>query len=301
VPTPRTMRGISQEESFKMIESAVCFITQKCNMKCPYCIHGKLQKAGRDFAIEPFKPAEEWAKAINRINPKLLDFTGGEPFLQPNFVKLLEDLNSDIKVGLTTNASCDLTGFVQKISPAKVVSITCSFHPTSFVSFDMLLGKVLMLKHRGFNVSVNYVAYPEQLFLIPQYVQRFAVLGVRFHIDPYMQGDDIEGEKYIFSDNEKQFITTFAGQDRPVSYDLKENNKPVLCSAGKTHLSIHPNGDAWRCLNDRFNHKEEKRIGNIFDENFKTYEEDQMCYEHYRCCGCDRDKVTVSESKVALI
>jgi MoaA/NifB/PqqE/SkfB family radical SAM enzyme len=265
-------------------------------MKCPYCIHGKLQRDGKDFAAEPFKPSKQWAEALNKIRPQIIDFTGGEPFLQPDFAGLINMLEEDIKVAFTSNASMDFSEFVQRVNPMRIVNITLSFHPTSHVSFDMFVGKIMLLKQRGFPVGVNYVAAPEQMYLIPAYQSRFNLLGLRFHVDPFMQGDF--EDKYEFSKQELEFLAPYVQQDRPLSYMKKE--EAVVCSAGVSHLSIHPNGDAWRCLNDRFNHKEEKRMGNIFDADFKLLTESGICYEQYRCCGCDRDKVETTTSKVAI-
>jgi hypothetical protein len=113
-----------------------------------------------------------------------------------------------------------------------------------------------------------------------------------------MQSDD--EDKYEFNQKELEFLEPYVQSDRPLSYEQNNKNEIVNCSAGMTHLSIHPNGDTWRCLNDRFNNKEESRMGNIFDPAFKLYDEMKICTDRYRCCGCDRDKVEIEKSKVLV-
>lgn len=268
------------------LDTAIWFLTWKCNNRCPYCWEVQRQARG-EFHPEEFKDARVWADAWNRLKPGVLDITGGEPWLQPGFIGLLQDLDDGIRVAVTTNATKDLTEFVEKISPEQVFSMTLSLHPTERMQADLFLGKALLLKNRGFTITVNFVTWPEQMWLIPTYKELFEGHGLRFHVDPYAPTPHYP---YTFSEREKEFLQRFIGGDRE-NWLGNAEQYPVLCSGGYGHVNVQPNGDAYRCINDKI--LEKGRIGNVLDPAFRLHEEWTRCDDYHRCPGCDRDKVRV--------
>ena len=273
-----------------MLRSAVWFLTFNCTNWCPYCWQRQRQKRG-EFTPEPFKDYKLWVEAWNRLKPGVLDITGGEPFMQPNFVDMVSELE-DVRVAITTNLRHDITDFVQRIRPSRVVSITASYHPSSDMSKDLFLGKCLLLKNRGFGVTVNFVTYPEQMFLAPILAQEFKLFQLRFHVDPYAD----TGLAFKYTDKEKWFLSQITGSDRQNFVEEDKENKPVLCNAGQVHISVQPNGDAYRCINAKINEDKEgiiehKKLGNILDKDFKLLKAKARCDIANICAGCDRDKV----------
>lgn len=269
------------------LNTAVWFITNRCQNNCPYCWQKQDQIKG-GLKPEEFIAADRWVVAWNRLKPKFLDITGGEPFLQPDFIKLLKSLDNDIKIGIVTNLNFDLTQFVQEISPEKVVSITSSFHPTSTMSRDIFIGKCLLLKNRKFNLKVNFVADPEQMWLTPFYKKLFRNAKIRFHIDPYYQ---IPFRPYEFSKNEKSFLKNYISYDRsPV---VKSEKLSIYCNAGNGHINVQVNGDVYKCTYDKMLGK--PKIGNIFDVGFKLNRDWNFCSNYYRCSNCDRDKILIKK------
>lgn len=274
------------------LRSAVWFITWNCNFSCPYCWEVQRIRA-KEFIPEPFLPSEKWADAWNRLEPEILDISGGEPFMQPNFVSLLQQLKKSIHIGLTTNLSHDITEFVQKISPEQILSMTISLHPTQRMSFDLLTSKILMLQKRGFTtLTVNYVGWPEQLWLIENYKARIEKLGVRFHVDPYAQTPYVP---YAFSNEEKDYLSRFVGSDRAHWISNATDKSIVVCSGGAEHINVSPTGEAYRCILDAIDKR--RRIGNIFESNFALSTEWTPCQFRHLCPGCDKDKVRVFNLK----
>jgi len=54
--------------------------------------------------------------------------------------------------------------------PFGLSGINCSLHPTSKgFNWELFKGSLLLLRNAGFHVSVNYVGYPLQLYLAPEY------------------------------------------------------------------------------------------------------------------------------------
>ncbi|MHC4944354.1 MAG: tetratricopeptide repeat protein [Planctomycetota bacterium] len=278
----------SEEEEDRVFDpdlnkkAVVWYATMKCNNRCPYCLAFQQQ----DPMIQvPFRDYKDWVNAWNRFEGELmLDITGGEPFLIPNIVDLIKELNENITVGITTNTRRDLTEFVQAISPEKCTSVTCSLHPSSPQNFEDFLGKIMLLKGRGFHVVVNFVAYPEQLWMIPYYKRLVEDAGVVFHVDPYGPGPK---RPYELAEREKEFLKNYVGMDRGDFF----NTKPVLyqCSGGMNFFSTLPNGDTYTCVTKRY--VPENFVGNLFDEDFKPFSEPIQCTA-VSCAGCDLDKVT---------
>lgn len=228
--------------------------------------------------------SDRWVEAINRLGLDIIDISGGEPFLQTDFIEMLEGINC--KIGMTSNFSQPLTEFVQRITPQKVVSITASYHPSQNMSLDQFCGRIMLLQAKGFNVTTNFVGHPDQMYLIPHVKKQFEGMGFRFHVDPYVAYTD----HYVFSADEKKFLEPFVGNDRSHYLKVKEDGIK-MCSGGQTHLHIQPNGDAYRCYTD-FVHKKPS-IGNIFDKSFKMNEKDSECRIWSECLGCDKDKVRI--------
>lgn len=271
------------------LKSAVWFLTWACNFRCPYC--WEVQRIAKgEMKPEPFIAGEKWAAAWNRIRPRILDITGGEPFLQPGFIQMLHDLDDSIRVAITTNLSRDVTEFVQKISPEKVFSMTVSYHPTQPMPLLDFLGKALLLKNRGFNLTVNFVTYPEQMWMLADYKQTFEARGLRFHVDPYASTPYYP---FTYSNKEQEYIRKFVGQDR--SHCVANNKEvQVFCSGGFEHLNVQPNGDAFRCIHDKIENLE--KIGNLFSPDFQLLPEWKFCGSYHVCPNCDRDKVRVKNA-----
>jgi MoaA/NifB/PqqE/SkfB family radical SAM enzyme len=65
-----------------------CRVSERCNYRCQYCNHWNREKYMEEMSLD------EWKRSITSIkefaNPILLQFSGGEPFVYPHFVELIE-------------------------------------------------------------------------------------------------------------------------------------------------------------------------------------------------------------------
>jgi MoaA/NifB/PqqE/SkfB family radical SAM enzyme len=276
------------KERPEKLKSAVWFLTWKCNYKCSYCWEVQRILKG-ELKPEPYKDYKLWVNAWNKLKPEILDISGGEPFLQPNFIELINELDSSIKVAITSNLSFDIINFVENVSPDKIFSLTFSYHPTQKIDLEMFIGRILLVKNRGFGpITVNFVTWPEQMWLIEKYKRIFEKdVGVRFHVDPYAATPHFP---YKFNDKELNYIRKFTESDR-LHFFGETNNYNVACSGGVNHISVEPDGSAYRCIQDKVTGK--KSLGNILDETFALNSKKTFCDEFFRCPGCDRDKVDI--------
>jgi len=251
----------------------------RCNFSCPYCGIYSLKSRGDIKATW-----QEWVEAFNRLKPGVIDITGGEPFLNKNLIDIVNGL--DTTVAITTNLSQTVLEFAQNVSPNKVISMTLSYHPSQGLSQEAFVGKVLLLANRGFNVTINFVAYPEQIYLIPALKGLFEGIGLRFHVDPYAENNQL---RFKYSERENIFLSQFVNQDR--AFRVHDVEKVVTCSGGRDYIQVDPDGFAYRCMT--MNLRKESPIGNILDKTFKLNDKDETCGIGDLCGGCDRDKCTI--------
>ena len=84
-----------------------------CNLRCSYCDTVYAQKAGKEYLVKKI------LSVISKYPTKLIEITGGEPFLQENIRKLIRELiKRKYKVLIETNGSLDIGRL-----PAKVIVI----------------------------------------------------------------------------------------------------------------------------------------------------------------------------------
>jgi MoaA/NifB/PqqE/SkfB family radical SAM enzyme len=277
-----------------MLRTAIWWTTMACNFKCKYCWEVQAQERG-EFKPEPFRPWQDWLEVWNRLRPQFLDITGGEPFLPGlGLVNILEHLDRAIKVSITSNLSHSILEFLRVASPDQVHSITASFHPSENgtkqqpMNPEIFIGRVKLLQEFGYQVTANIVAWPEQLWLIPHWVGMFDAQGIRWHIDPYQS---IAYYPWTYTERQKELLRPYMAANRSWGLNPKPDGQRVTCSGGVHHISVQPDGSAWRCILER--QQLIGRLGSVFDPEFQLRSEPGPCDQSWQCPACDRDKVTV--------
>ena len=104
--------------------------------------------------------------------------------------------------------------------PIGLSGINCSLHPTSKgFNWELFKGSVLLLRNTGFHVSVNYVGYPLQLYLAPEYKAWCEQNKVEFTLSSW-QGEDNEGNISRYSVPERTFFEEIAPSHRKKANEL---------------------------------------------------------------------------------
>ena len=118
--------------------------------------------------------------------------------------------------------------------PAGLAGINCSLHPTSRgFNWELFKGSVLLLRGAGFQVSVNYVGHPLQLYLVPEYKAWCEQNGIEFTLSSW-QGTDNEGNTARYSAPERAFFEQIAPSHR------KKANELVLMDCSYEGVLDHP-------------------------------------------------------------
>lgn len=256
-------------------------IHYKCNFRCPYCwfYKGWVDGGKRNIYLSPEEWSKYWMRIYNKYGQVHIEITGGEPFIYPNFIKIVKLLSSIHSVKITTNMSGDIETFVKEIDPRRV-NLDLNFHPL-FADIDAFIKKTLLLKEAGFKAGVCYLAYPPQMKQIGRFRKRFEEKRINFALAAFW--GEYAGKRYpeAYTQDEIEFIRPFLGDIDRVVYHLKgESPKGKLCSAGYKYAVVQADGNVVRC-----GQIANKYIGNIMDEEFCLFDRPLPC--EAEVCPCN--------------
>lgn len=274
-------------------------ISYVCNYKCSYCIVDTWRKT-------TYLTPEEWKKIWDLIFENYgsthIRFSGGEPFVYPNFLKLLRLLGEKHTLNITTNLSFDVEEFVKEVGSiadkAQLV-ISASFHP-EFVSLKDFIGKICYLKSKGIYASVSFVSWPPFLKDMLAIKEEMEKNKIEFLIIP-LQGAHF-GKKYPegYLPEERKFLEELSVlTSNPASKDmadfkLKEENKALdkrLCHMGQNFGMIRPNGNVYRCCT----FEKAAYLGNLIEDSFKLLDGPEWC--EITPCNCYKAMLAGEEQR----
>ena len=160
----------------------------KCNYTCKYCY---LPTNRQEYKFD------QWIEAFgafldrNDIGGGILHTNGGEPMFYKGIVDIFKYmLSRNFTISLTTNLSVDMSSFIKSI-PTSSTGINASLHVTDKrFDWNTFSGRVLELQEAGYNqLSINFVAHPDYVHLIPEYHDFFTVKhGIEFCVIPMIGG-----------------------------------------------------------------------------------------------------------------
>jgi len=255
-------------------------IHYSCNYRCPYCFfEGKwLEYQKRNIYLSPDEWMNYWNRIYDRYGRSYILITGGEPFIYPDFIKLIEKLSSvHYPINISTNTSGDLDTFAEKIDPSRV-SVSASLQ-LNFENMDSFLKKVKFLKERKFLGCINFVAYPPLMNRLDSIIEQFGSIGEKPKIIPFWGKYQDKEYPFAYSKKEKEFL----GVDE--SWMSKVRKKDYNCPAGYNSALIFPDGKVARCGQVG----EKMLLGNFLDQGFKLLDSPLTCDAEY--CPCDENEL----------
>lgn len=215
--------------------------TLACNYTCAYCgcaagerrIRSDFPSSHPELTVDEWM--DVWSGILERFEYGILSITGGEPLLSEATIPVLGMVTQKFACYMTSNISRNIMEFTRgRIRPGgqpRVVEgfgrvlvglsgINCSLHPTSKgFNWELFKGSVLLLRNAGFQVSVNYVGYPLQLYLAPEYKAWCEQNHVEFTLSSW-QGVDNEGNIARYSLPERTFFEEIAPSHRKKANEL---------------------------------------------------------------------------------
>ena len=240
--------------------------TLQCNLHCAYCVHSHNlpeSMAGK-YSLVPW---QKWAEFINKTGKNVI-LTGGEPFLYPDLVKLVNAISSAIKVKIYSNFSADLQDYISNCK--RPVVFFGTYHPVSG-PVDKFIETINAIRAAGkFAGSIHMVGWDKQFDFVNKAKQEFA-----------------RHNWYVYIDDD-QYL-----QDESSCMKFR---KKVSCTR-RIYL-IAPDGRRFLCVSKMLRQKD--TLGNVLEAGLGADQATITCQDYGYCNPCDKmgeTKITVFTNK----
>lgn len=258
-------------------------IITQCNYNCWYC----LDRGDRVTPPPDKNDISRYSNAIlsNLKEPWIIQITGGEPFINPEFIiGLTRNLvSAGHWIKIFSNLSADLSVYREfiNITGSQLYKLKASFHPSE-TNFDEFLKKSLAInelisnrsKYKIFCVITPGIGNINRL---KKYTDTFKQYGLNHDVIHMI--DPTTKEFYDYSKEEKALIQTYFGD---CSNELSMISHGHDCRSGYSYFAITQDFDAWSCWDAKFNNDRANYYGNLL-KNFKFPYRRQMC--PYKLCN----------------
>ncbi len=247
------------------------FLTFACDLKCSYCINYFEQ----DIIKRKDISGRDWVEGLNRIISRddlPVTLQGGEPSLYPDFIYIINNLKTDLKIDILTNLQFDVEEFISKVNPERVkrespyASIRVSYHPEQ-MDLDQIIKKTLKMLEADFSIGIWALMHPKYEKIILGAQKRCQKLGIDFRIKDFL--GKYNGRLY--------------GKYKYTGACDKKFTKKVKCRT--TELLIDSEGKIFQCHYDLY--AGINPIGHILDSHFQIEERFRDCSNFGHCNPCD--------------
>ena len=264
-------------------------ITKNCNLKCKHCFEdASPKKMTQTFNMDVLK---KFFHQMDELNVKTLKITGGEPFMHPQFLSILETVtNARFETIILTNGML-LTDKSMNLIKSSNIKLGISLDGISSNSHDFLRGKgafdvlyknLIHLGLLGVDLTLTFTINKineselEQLGAIAFneigirciFVNRLRPIGRATRYNDMFISDD---EYSLIYDRVEKLALKY-GRNRiaisddsiPINSYKKEEftgDSPLVCAAGNTLLCIDEFLDVYPCIYGQGSKKH--TIGNI--------------------------------------
>lgn len=266
-------------------------VTEKCNFSCPHCYLGTRSK--KNF---PENKIEPLANDLFEAGVRLVDLTGGEPFLYPHLSTFLETFTSNFEVvTILSNGWFIDEEMCEKLKSFPNLQVSISLHSSSSNYHDNFVNKggawdkakeaINCLISKNIPVSIATTVTKQNLRDIEDILKLakdWGCYGYRFQtIYPVGRGESFKDDLFPPTDesNTPNQVFDFVEGQKSIMREHKDflqaesldeiMNKMRItrnCGLGHSMWTISPTGEVRPCTmmpTDWF------EIGNIFDEKPK--------------------------------
>ena len=219
-------------------------LTSQCNFGGDYCFGKTPPNRQTIFSID----IDALIKTLTVTGKTFrIGFTGGEPFLIPNFVDACKELTSSHYVSFNSNLVLDdVIYFAKVINPARVFSIHASLHFKELIDkglFRKFVHHYKLLEEAGFNIYAEAIGYPSALNKINDYKSLAVSNGINFSFAPFF--GDYNNKFYPAAYTEEE-INLFELDKENIWAHYQQGN---ICNAGYTAAVVSPTDNISPCFN----------------------------------------------------
>ncbi|MHC4176269.1 MAG: hypothetical protein ACYSWU_02115 [Planctomycetota bacterium] len=204
-------------------------------------------------------------------------FSGGEPFLVRNIIEATQALTERHYVGFVTNLtlSARLRQLFDTVSPDRIVELTASLHIDELERRNLVntfIDNHVVGQSKGFDITVEVVAYPAMYDKILHYKKLLADRGIALQVMPFIwKYNDLT---YPGAYTEEEITTLELGRRQD---DLEEQCFGRACNTGHNAFAVFPGGNIQRCFTVS------ERMGNIYEE-IRRHDAPKPCpVKHCKC------------------
>ena len=296
---PRENKDVVSGSNIKYIS---IFVTNACNLNCPYCYEKNKHKQTMSLECVD-KICQVFGSDIRRIS-----FFGGEPLIEKEFIKKAHKKfltnNPDTFFSVITNALLLNSDFIDFIISSRINQIGVSwdgFGDTSRYGYDAekadtVLQKIHALKANGINVSVRMTVSETDLSDLIKSFDYLADNDIPFNIEPAFFYDNMDISDNIYSTLLEYYniigvkikkTTDYARLERQLASGMY---KYYGCAAGRHAITINTNGDIYDC--HRMMENTDNYLGNVFSINAASQINNKKFYKNKcnlrkECKECD--------------
>ena len=275
-----------------------------CNFECAYCS----SRAPIEHPLVGRLTPEQYLDFFDSTGKTwMIHFTGGEPFFHPDFLRLCQTLTTRHYISINSNLSSPrVRDFAANVEASRVQLIHCAVHVEQRdrrKGWRNLQSNVTALLASGFPLFASLVMTPAAFAEFPRVADLFATLGVplipkairgaferRWYPQAYTESE--RAQFCRFSEKAALTVQTAAGQPfrhHPTINPLLDRDyidgipdfTGILCSAGRTFVSIGYDGNISRC-------GQKTLLGNIFERRLDLFAEDRPCDDEFCPYYCTR-------------
>ncbi len=264
-------------------------LTEACNHKCNYCFKGCSAQRDKEVACEKWKEVIEEAQ---RIGVQEITFSGGEPFLYPGLLSLIELCESKgIYTKISTNGTFLDEAVIQKLYRAGAEYIHLSLPAVTDGLYNEITGSVhdlekvkkavRLLKEHGFYIRVKMVLMPGNIEEAEKLIDFCAKENVDFvHLAPFILTEKGRGGRELIPSEDsliqirnlciekgKQYEKTVIGEP-PISSLCWEGPRNISkCGGIKDSLTILSNGNITFC--EALGSNPDFILGNVYESSIE--------------------------------
>lgn len=281
-PPRPTFRSGGYTASPRPVEGVVTWnINTTCNYRCSYCTQRFLDDRKRWLRDGP-----AFLKGFAHLDgPWEVKLSGGEPFLHPNLLEIVEGLRElGHRVSVVTNFSATrerLRAFLDAAGCAlRVFSASLHLEYVGEMNeLDAFLHKAVWLQEQlptGASFNITTVATRANIPRLQSLSEQFTESGLRFKVQP----EKYDREVIEYTEEEKSLILSLGGHNGLGEVAPSFKGRP--CWAGARSFTLDDKGNAWRCYPAR--RFRAQYLGNFLDETFKLARGPSACLYDY--CNC---------------
>ncbi|GGO76143.1 hypothetical protein GCM10011348_02650 [Marinobacterium nitratireducens] len=266
-----------------------------CNLSCPFCLEGS---GPGDDRLEILKLAdiEPFLAEARELGVEQLSFTGGEPFLAKDLIRILQAAGDIAPCLVLTNGTDALHARADQLE-----ALRATRHPVSFRvsidypqreahdagrgegNFDKALEGLKLLHERGFHLSIARQMKPDEdrAAVEAQFAALLRARGLPADLRLVAFPDFLPPG----SSAEVPAVTT----DCMTRYQTEESRRDFMCAFSKMVVKQHGRMRVYACT--LVDDDPEYDLGATLREAM----EQQVSMKHHRCFSCFRYGASCSE------